>query len=240
VPTTPVQAALTAAHRARVDLVTGELLKRISAAARAADVTDIDAWWAKQGPGLNAIVRQGSRATGGLTVAYLRAHASASGLRIDPQLYAALVDQINVSMNVTGPVAFKTAMSVHSGNEAVALRTMVTTLTGSSERLIRAGSRDTVAGALRDGQIAGYRRVHGSSERSCAFCSMLIGRGAVYDADTAEFHAHDHDRCSAEPLYEQEIEPPAVVALGDQWAQVTSGLSGADAVRAWRTHWATV
>jgi hypothetical protein len=30
---------------------------------------------------------------------------------------------------------------------------------------------------------------------------MLAGRGSVYSADTAEFEAHDHCGCSAEPVY---------------------------------------
>jgi hypothetical protein len=30
---------------------------------------------------------------------------------------------------------------------------------------------------------------------------MLAGRGAVYSADTVDFHTHGHCGCTAEPVY---------------------------------------
>jgi hypothetical protein len=35
----------------------------------------------------------------------------------------------------------------------------------------------------------------------CDFCQMLAGRGEVYSAETADFEAHDHCGCTAEPIY---------------------------------------
>jgi hypothetical protein len=91
---------------------------------------------------------------------------------------------------------------------------------------------------VRDGAIAGYRRV--GSGHPCHFCAMLIGRGAVYSAEGADFHAHDGDGCRPEPLYRREDEPQDVLRLQEQWAEATRGKSGADALRAWRGAWDTV
>jgi hypothetical protein len=40
-----------------------------------------------------------------------------------------------------------------------------------------------------------------TSGNACDFCSMLADRGAVYGEASAEFEAHDHCSCSAQPVY---------------------------------------
>ena len=49
-----------------------------------------------------------------------------------------------------------------------------------------------------DPKARGWQRV-GVGE--CDFCSMLIGRGAVYSEATADFLSHDHCHCYAEPAF---------------------------------------
>jgi hypothetical protein len=60
-------------------------------------------------------------------------------------------------------------------------------------------ARETVAeSTYADPQAVGWQRV-GSGR--CAFCRMLIARGAVYSERTARFAAHDHCGCSAVPAF---------------------------------------
>ena len=93
--------------------------------------------------------------------------------------------------------------------------------------------------------IVGWRRV--ASATACDFCAMLASRGVVYSTEeSASFEAHAPDElgrggvcsCSAEPVYERAPDPPAVVALRDEFKDVTAGLVGTAAkLRAWRAHW---
>ncbi len=72
-----------------------------------------------------------------------------------------------------------------------------TLINGGIQRRIADHSRLTVMdSSLADPSAVGWRRV-GAGE--CGFCSMLLGRGAVYSEATADFAAHDHCQCGAEP-----------------------------------------
>lgn len=76
---------------------------------------------------------------------------------------------------------------------------------GGMQLRIANASRYTVANsAIEDPAADGWMR-QGSGE--CAFCSMLIGRGAVYTERGADFAAHDHCRCSAIPAWGGEPRP---------------------------------
>lgn len=46
--------------------------------------------------------------------------------------------------------------------------------------------------------LKGYKRV-GTGSEDCSFCRMLQSRGAVYDADSGNFLAHDHCDCVLVP-----------------------------------------
>lgn len=76
-----------------------------------------------------------------------------------------------------------------------AARTLVA---GGLQRRIADQARATVTGSsLLDPAAVGWRRV-GDGD-SCSFCSMLLGRGAVYTSQTVKFRSHDHCGCSAAP-----------------------------------------
>lgn len=230
----PEAAALTRRFQAEVLRVAAMLALRIKRAAMRADTSDIDAWWEQVSPQIRQEITVGQSATARLARQYLRQHAAIEGLQLAPVEVEALPEQIATALRVTGPVAFKTHMAA-TGHEEAAVRTMATRLEGATTRLVLQGSRNTTMQtfAQRD-QLVGWRRV-GSSP--CAFCAMLISRGAVYDKDSADFHAHDHDRCSPEPLYRREPEPPEVRKLAEQWDEVTAGTTGKASVDAWRAHW---
>lgn len=80
-----------------------------------------------------------------------------------------------------------------------------TLILGGVQRRIADHVRLTVAGnSVADPAARGWQRI-GSGE--CAFCAMLIGRGAVYSEATADFASHDSCRCSAVPAWNGEPVP---------------------------------
>lgn len=81
-------------------------------------------------------------------------------------------------------------------NDEAALKVLVA---GGLQRRITNFSRLTVMeSSLDDPAARGWTRV-GSGE--CAFCQMLIGRGAVYTEASADFESHDHCGCAAVPAF---------------------------------------
>lgn len=92
-----------------------------------------------------------------------------------------------------------------AASEATDLDTLQTLVLGGMQRRIANFSRATVTGSsIADPKATGWQRV-GSGE--CAFCSMLIGRGAVYSEASADFASHDHCNCSAAPAFDGEPRP---------------------------------
>lgn len=116
--------------------------------------------------------------------------------------------------------------------QAAAQRGLVKVL-GATTRLVLGGGRGTIIESVAaDPQTAHWQRV--TSGEPCAFCAMLAQRGAVFTADTADFEAHDHCSCSAEAAYEGSAMPLTSQALRSQWETATEGLSGDDALNAFR------
>lgn len=215
-------------------MISRAVTRRVAALAAGADLADIDGWWERAGPGIAAQVAAGHRLTATTTAAYHRRHGALEGHLIEPERATLDVARLETSLLVTGPVAFKTHIRT-GGDELSARRVMIGRLQGSATRQTLAGARDTTTlTALSTDQIAGYRRV--TAGTPCPFCAMVASRGAVYKERTAlgrpEFH--DNDRCTYEPLYQTESEPPSVLELRAQWEQTTSGLSGVDALNAFR------
>jgi hypothetical protein len=104
---------------------------------------------------------------------------------------------------------------------------------GSASSMALAGGRDTIVATVdADPRVSHWQRVTGGDP--CAFCAMLAGRGAVYREETVDFQAHDHCACSAEPEYSGSTPPPASERFGRLWEESTAGLSGADALNAFR------
>lgn len=200
-----------------------------------ADTGDVDTWFRRTLDQLVALIAVAWRRTRDDTLDYLVEHATIEGRTVDPTLAQWVTDQVVTSLRVTGPVAFK-RMVRDDVEPLLARATMASRLAASSQRLILAGERDTVMRTVEEsGEIVGWRRV--TDADPCAFCAMLASRGAVYSKATVDFHAHDGDECTAEPLYEHEDEPPEVQELYQQWLDATAGHSGKAAIRAWRKHW---
>lgn len=71
---------------------------------------------------------------------------------------------------------------------------------GGLQRIIFDAGRHTVMrSSIQDPHARGWQR-EGNGE--CEFCQMLIGRGAVYTAESVEFDSHDRCRCVGAPAFD--------------------------------------
>lgn len=77
---------------------------------------------------------------------------------------------------------------------------LATLIAGGVQRRIADHVRLTITdSSVADPGAQGWERVGDGS--SCDFCSMLLGRGAVYSEASADFEAHDKCGCSAAPAW---------------------------------------
>lgn len=86
--------------------------------------------------------------------------------------------------------------AVHTAADDAAFKALIE---GGMQRRIANHSRLTVVrSSITDPGARGWQRV---GVGGCDFCSMLLGRGAVYTEATADFPAHDSCQCGAEPAF---------------------------------------
>lgn len=83
-----------------------------------------------------------------------------------------------------------------------AMRVALTNTSGTVTRHVLDGGRGSIMRSVAgDDQALGWGRV--TSGSPCAFCALLASRGPIYHAEaTADFEAHGHCSCTAEPGYE--------------------------------------
>ena len=175
-----------------------------------------------------ALVQRYGSASAGVAADYYEAARAAAGVRgsfaVAPAPPAGAGEvEVNVSWATKG---------LWSAQPAVEPAKVL--VKGAAERMVLDTGRQTVTTAVEhDRQARGWARV--TKPGCCYFCAMLASRGAVYKTEgSADFRAHDHDRCMAEPVfgqYEMTADARAWQAL---WRTSTRGTSGADAVKAFR------
>lgn len=222
-------------HQKDVAGVAGGVASAVINTAMGADPAAISTWFFAALDGLMARIQAGYALNRRSTMGYLPQHGALNRVTVSPIPGSLDIGSTRSRLGITGPVAFKNAISAGLGEEQ-ALRSMATQMSGVADELVRNGDRDVIMNTIRRGKglVAYRRRLAG---KSCGFCSMIASRGAVYTAETSTFRTHPHCRCWAEPLYRHEREPIEVQRLQRQWRRVTSGKSGAAAQREWRKHW---
>lgn len=83
--------------------------------------------------------------------------------------------------------------------ESLDLPSFKSLILGGAQRRIANFARLTVTdSSVADPGARGWRR---TGLGRCAFCRMLLGRGAVYSEASVAFEAHDHCQCGAEPAF---------------------------------------
>ncbi|MDQ8045251.1 MAG: hypothetical protein REI11_11655 [Patulibacter sp.] len=99
---------------------------------------------------------------------------------------------------------------------------------GELTKQVLSGGRLTVLGALRRDRAAiGWARA--ASGSPCTFCRTLVANGVVYKTEgAADFEAHGHCGCSAEPVYRRGRPTPQQVKYETEFqtAQVWARESG--------------
>ena len=73
---------------------------------------------------------------------------------------------------------------------------------GMQRRVVNFGRFTVTESSIADPRADGWQRL--GQGANCAFCDMLISRGAVYSEASADFGSHDHCNCIAVPAFRGE------------------------------------
>ena len=73
---------------------------------------------------------------------------------------------------------------------------------GMQRRVVNFGRFTVTESSIADPRADGWQRL--GQGANCAFCDMLISRGAVYSEASADFASHDHCNCIAVPAFRGE------------------------------------
>jgi hypothetical protein len=122
-------------------------------------------------------------------------------------------------------------------DEHMAVQASGRAIEAASSRLALKGGRQAIVDAVHvDPMAVGWERI--VSPGSCAFCAMLASRGAVYKTQhNADFQAHDHCHCTAQPIFEGQASSESNRQLSSEWQRVTQGKSGKQAIQEWNSYW---
>lgn len=193
-------ASLAQAHRLQQLAVRAETLRQATRIWPAFDIADIDRTWRPVQESLTALVWLRHRDSSMVAARYYRTARTVAGVAGAAPIRLAVpppLEQLAVSLTHVGPVGAKRLVAL--GRRDAAEQTFVKVL-GTVGRLVLNGGRETLTATIQaDRRARGFERV--TSGNACDFCSMLADRGAVYSEDTADFEAHDHCSCSAEPVF---------------------------------------
>ena len=200
-----------------------------------ASLSALDSTWPPVEQALIAAVNEAYGLSAAVAIDYYELFRAAEGAAgaATPVLADPLPEeQLVTSLRVTGPVV---ARQLISAEDRETIEKLVQSLLGSTSRLALNGGRNTIErSGLADRELLGYARVCHSA-RPCSFCRVLRSRGPVYTKETGGFKAHDHCRCTAEPVYSTDTGwPDGAVEDRALWNEVTRGFSGNDALNAFR------
>lgn len=192
---------------------------------------DIESWRRFLAVALPVVLAR-RRDSAGLALAHVRERAAEEGISLEglrlPE--PPPVDALERSLGATGLAGTWRALSVGASLEA-ARQVGFARLAMAAGRHVMDGGRQAVLGAAASERRIRWRRLAAPS--ACAFCAMLASRGPVYASGTVDFPAHDGCACTAEPAFEGDLTRQEV-ELRAQWRETTAGLSGSDALRAFR------
>ena len=136
------------------------------------------------------------------------------------------------SLTVTGPVSqkAKTARRDPQGRDKSLVES-----SGAASRHVRAGERETLLRLVEDDvEALGWMRV--TDGDPCAFCAMLASRGPIYKQGSFDrAQVHDACGCSLMPVWSTDTGWPGRGKEFERlWRRSTRGLTGKDAIAAFR------
>lgn len=148
------------------------------------------------------LVRAHRQLSSAFSASYFRAFREAERVsgEATPVLAPSLdADKMRAGLIVTGEGAARRAQAAGRSIEA-SRASALAQMSGSITRQVLDGGRQTMAASsATDPQAQGWVRV--TSGDPCAFCALIASRGPAFSEEGAQFEAHDHCTCSAEPSY---------------------------------------
>lgn len=199
---TTVGATLTAQHRSRQLAVRARTLQEFRTLWPMWEATD-ERSFGRLVTATVPLIDLRRQTSSGIAADYYQAFrvAEGAGGRTEARLAEAVErDKLVTSLYVTGQVQVQRSVRAGFSPQAAKLNSL-TTMSGAVTRHVLDGGRQTVLRSIEaDTRTVGWQRV--TDGAPCHFCAMLASRGAVYGEGSADFQAHDHCGCSAEPAYE--------------------------------------
>lgn len=138
--------------------------------------------------------------------------ATADEFYLQTRITAGLAPALPGTVPVVGSIAADMAALYSTGfarasraiadgaTPASAVRDAIPSMLGAAQRRILDAPRERIIRLSQaDYDVTQWARVGDGDP--CYFCAMLIGRGPVYTAETVHFSAHDHDGCTARPVF---------------------------------------
>lgn len=134
---------------------------------------------------------------------YLETFYTQEGIKGRPAPYVAVPrapqEQLDALLHSQAVASIKSSTAMGAPVVATMNRVLSTTSL-SMVRVVRDRSREYVRQtALTDDRLGGWQRV-GTGD-TCAFCRMLVGRGAVYSEASVRFASHTNCNCEVQPSY---------------------------------------
>ena len=228
--TTPEGRTLTEAHRLRQIQLRSVSARDLQRLWGALDTTDIYRTWARIEPGVVTAIQARQPLSAGLSGRYFAEFHAAEGAQGTPAVRLAptpTADSLIPNLRVLGPGTIERTGS---------LDTAFTQVESEMARQVLNGGRSTLTesiGATR--YCLGYARV--SDGKPCAFCAMLISRGAVYGPSASHFDAHRSCGCTAEPVYRHDQPLPNQAQhdrYSELWNSLPEGLSAREQLAEFR------
>lgn len=199
------------------------------------DPRDLDATAARWVRANEALVREMRADSERAAAAYLRSFREAEIGDPDVEFRRVALDreQVRRSLTITGPGTIRT-LSARGMPLDRAVQAATVSSSGAASRHALNGGRQGVMETIQsDRRARGWQRF--TSAKPCSFCAMIASRGPIFSESSADFRAHDHCQCSAEPVYRADSRMPEPGRQArDLWQRSTHGLSGRDAMNAFR------
>lgn len=193
---------LSRAHRAAQIAIRSAALRDFLVIWQGFDIGAIARTWGPVQDATVILIRDRGRQSAGIAGRYyrdIRRDAGVTGRAPTPRA-TPTVDEIVGGLRTMGPLNAAKQLTLRRAADDVARATLVN-LSGVVSKYVLDHGRDVLVNAVADDlEARGWRR--SSSGAPCSFCSMLVGRGAVFKSEqSASFDSHRHCACLPVPVF---------------------------------------
>lgn len=143
------------------------------------------------------------------------------------------VEQVDALLHSGAVASIKRSSAAGSAVRVTMTRAFATT-SQQMVKLVRDAAREQARStALNDDRFGGWNRV-GTGD-TCAFCLMLISRGATYSEASVRFASHTNCNCEVQPWFSGEAKPVDEYRKSDRKLKWSDSQREADRARV--RHW---